>query len=165
MTKSKEEALNVMGEEAGKRAFKASLFLISSSNNKQRVEETMRNMASTMVVYKDEYNNELDHNQVLAEMFGWFYGPVRMLAVRFHLIKFFFKENVFSENALASLFHLPDGLFNRSQIIRWMDYKILAAPDNMPELTQESGYIITGTIAESYKSGNLTALVADSNHR
>lgn len=165
MTKSKEEALNIMGEEAGKNAFKASLLLASSSNDPVRLKENMRNIASTFSVYKDEYNNELDHNQLFSDMFEWLLEPLWVVAFRFHLIGFFFKKNIFSENALSSLFHFPDGYFNRSPIIKWMDYKVLSAPDNLTELKEDSGYVVTGIVSEEFKGGKLPKLFADSNHR
>ena len=65
-------------------------------------------------------------------------------------IKFFFKRNVFTENALTSLWHLPDSVFNRIPVIKWMDYKVIDAPDNLPVLKEPNGYIFTGTIAEKY---------------
>jgi hypothetical protein len=148
MTKAKEEALNIMGEEAGKNAFQASLLLAGASDNQDRLKENMRNVASTFVVYKDEYNNELDHNQIMGDMFEWFLEPFWIIAMKFHLIGFFFQKNIFSENALTSLFHFPDGLFNRAPIIKWMDYKVLSAPDNLAELKEDSGYVITGSISE-----------------
>jgi hypothetical protein len=165
MTKAKEEALNIMGEEAGKNAFQASLLLAWASDDQDRLKENMRNVASTFVVYKDEYNNELDHNQILGDMFEWFLEPFWIIAMKFHLIGFFFQKNIFSENALTSLFHFPDGLFNRAPIIKWMDYKVLSAPDNLAELKEDSGFVVTGSIMESFRDGKIPALFADSNHR
>ena len=165
MTKSKEEALNIMGEEAGKNAFQASLLLAWASDDPVRLKENMRNIASTFVVYKDEYNNELDHNQIISDMFEWFLEPFWVIAMKFHLIWFLFQKNIFSENALSSLFHFPDGLFNRSPIIKWMDYKVLASPSDLAQLQEDSGYVVTGVISESFREGKLPKLFADSNHR
>ncbi len=34
---------------------------------------------------------------------------------------------------LASIFHFPHGRFNKNPRIKWQKYKIVAAPDNIPE--------------------------------
>lgn len=67
-------------------------------------------------------------------------------------------------NALTSLFHLPDGIYNRSPIIKWLDYKMLAAPDNLPKLKEPTDYIITGVIAEQYKGGKLESIFAENDN-
>jgi hypothetical protein len=38
---------------------------------------------------------------------------------------------------LASLYHFPDGLYNRSPAIEWMQYKVVAAPNNLPTFTDD----------------------------
>jgi len=45
------------------------LFLVSSSNYKDRADENINNLVSAYTVYKDEYNNELDQPEVLADLF------------------------------------------------------------------------------------------------
>ena len=86
MVKAEEEALNIMGEEAGKQAFEASLILISSSDHKDRAQDNMYNIVSAYSVYKDEYNNELDQPERLADLFGLIVDPMWRFAAMFHLI-------------------------------------------------------------------------------
>ena len=57
---------------------------------------------------------------------------MRRFAVRFKLLHFFSTSHVFSVNALSSLFHFPDGMYNRTAVIRWMEYKALPAPGEIP---------------------------------
>lgn len=78
---------------------------------------------------------------------------MRKFALRFNLMSFFYASNAFSVNALASLFHLPDGIYNKSQTIRWMDYKALAGPDNLPVMdpAADTGYSISGVLAEKFR--------------
>jgi len=73
------------------------------------------------------------------------------LASYFSLPSFFFKHNVFTANTLASIFHLPDGVYNRSPIISWMDYKVLPPPDDLPVMSDFNGHIMSGIVAEEYK--------------
>lgn len=143
MTKAEEEALNIMGEEAGKHAFDAGIILISSSDDGDRAHQNIDNMVSIFTIFRDEFNNELDNNEFLSDAAGWLFKPLRRFAARFSLCHFFFKKNIMTPNALTSLFHLPDGIYNRSPVIKWLDYKMLAAPDNLPTLTQPTDFVIT----------------------
>ena len=119
-------------------------------------------MVSAFTVYKDEYNNELDQPEMLADLLGKRIKPLRKFAANNHLVNFFFKDNIFTVSELSSLFHLPDGLYNRSSVIKWMDYKVLAPPDNLPELKEENpDFSITGIIAEDFKDGDVSAILED----
>jgi|GEM_PF-4944858 len=46
-----------------------------------------------------------------------------------------------------------------------MDYKVLASPSDLAQLQEDSGYVVTGVISESFREGKLPKLFADSNHR
>ncbi len=148
MVKSEEDALNAMAEEASYPAFRAGLMLISSSDNADEAHNNILNMVGTMSIYNHEYNNELEQPEWLVGVFGGLMRPLWKFAAQFHLPRFFYKPNVFSINELTSLFHLPDGTYNRSPTIKRMDYKMLAPPDNLPEMSDESGFIISGIVAE-----------------
>ncbi len=166
MPKAEEDALNVIAEEAWKPAFNTGLLLISSSPAKERPQENIRNVLSAFTVFKDEYNNELDQPEWAADMFGFFFKPLWKMAARFHLVWFFFKRNIFTVNELTSLFHFPDAVYNRSPIIRWMDYKQLPPPDKVPVLKDENPkYLIDGKIAEAYKDGIIHKIFEKSKHR
>lgn len=162
MVKAEEEALNTMAEEAGKPAYNGGILLMSSSDIEERVTNNVYNVVSAFTVYEDEYNNELDQPEMLADLFGAWLKPLWKFAANFHIVSFFFKDNVFTVSELTSLFHLPDGLYNRSPVIEWMDYKVISAPDNLPQLKEENvDFPITGIIAESYKWGNLSEILAE----
>lgn len=164
MTKSEEEALNIMGEEAGKHAFDTGIMLISASNEKGRPEANLDNMISVFTIYRDEFNNELDNNEFITDALGMFYKPMWRFAARFQLTSFFNRQSVMTPNALTSLYHYPDGLYNRSPIIKWLDYKMLAAPDNIPVMKDATDYIITGKLADDYLGGDVSEIFKDSHH-
>ena len=150
MTKAEEDALNIMGEEAGKHAFDTGIFLISSSDDQDRATQNINNMEAVFTIYRDEFNNELDNNNLKTDALGGIFKPLWKFAARFGLCHFFFKKSIMTPNALTSLFHMPDGIYNRSPIIKWLDYKMLAAPDNLPKLKEPTDYVISGQIAEQY---------------
>ncbi|MEF2175006.1 MAG: TraM recognition domain-containing protein [Candidatus Absconditabacteria bacterium] len=165
MVKAEEEALNTMGDEAGKPAFTSGLLLISSSNNKERLSSNMNNVMSAFSVYRDEYNNSLDQPRVLSDIFGFILIPLWKFSSLFYLQNFFYFKNIFTVNELASVYHVPDGTYNRTPIIRWMDYKVLPPPDRLPVCKDESGYLITGIVSEEYRKGKIDKIFSDVDHR
>lgn len=80
----------------------------------------------------------------------------------------FYKSNVFTLNELTSLYHFPDYTYNRSNIIEWLQYKLLPAPSNLPCFRDwtESWFIMSGIVAEKYKWWNLSEILKEyKNHR
>ncbi|MBS8122431.1 type IV secretory system conjugative DNA transfer family protein [Candidatus Vampirococcus lugosii] len=164
MVKSEEDALNAMGEEAGKPAFISGMMLITSSDYKDRLGANLQTVVSALTIYKDEYNNGLNQPEIMHDIFGFIFKPLWKFAIFFHLPNFFYKKNIFTVNELAGFFHIPDGLFNRSPIIKWMDYKALPAPDNLPKMEKPNNFFITGKVAEEYLDGNISKIFKGVRH-
>lgn len=125
--------------------------IVTSSDDKEHIEHNIDLMVSAFTVYGDEYGNELDDPEQKADVFGRFFKPLWKIATLFHLTHFFFKNNDFGVNELASIYHFPDNIYNRAPVIGWMQYKILPPPDDLPVMKDENGYIMTGILAEKYK--------------
>lgn len=164
MVKAEEEAINIMAEEAWKHPFVSGLILTSSSDYWDHCRENINNIVGVYTIYRDEYNNELDENNIMTDVFWWFFKPLWKFAADFHLPKFFFRQNVFTPNELSWFFHFPDGNFNRSPVIRWMEYKVLPAPDNLPVLKDDSWFVMTWIIAEEFKKWVLSDILQWVNH-
>lgn len=110
-------------------------------------------------MYADEYGNEMIHPENKADLFGFFYKPIWKLCVQFHLVAIGAIKNILTTNELASLFHFPTRLYNRSEAIQWMPFKVLPSPDDLPQFTHENGYVLSGVIAEEYKNGDLSEIL------
>lgn len=161
MVKAKEDAMNAIGEEAWLPIFRASLLLITSSDVKENLESNIDSLISAYNIYWDEYSNQLDEASTKHDVFGFIYKPLWTIAAKFFLTWFFAKYTYFSVNQLSSLFHFPDGIYNRSPIIEWMQYKVLSAPSDLPVMTgdPENGYIMWWILAEKYKDWKLTSIL------
>lgn len=168
MVKAQEDTLNDMWEEAWSPAFESGLLLITSSDEEDRVQWNMENLIWAFSVYTDEYWNELEHLANKASFLWFLSKPLWSLAASYWLTNLFYKPNVFTTWELTSLFHFPDYTYNRSNSIEWMQYKVVAAPSNLPTLSNDSAtdYIISWQLAEKYKWWNLSkVLEEDKNHR
>lgn len=137
MVKSQEDSYNTMAEEASNWAFSTGLLLISSSDEPNNPKSNLNNLISTYSIYTDQYANSLDQPEWLADLLGFFVKPLWKFAANFFLPDFFYVQNQFSVNELSSIFHLPDGVYNRSPIISWLNYKVLPGPDNLPKFDDD----------------------------
>lgn len=166
MIKSQEDSINTMWEEAATQAFISSFLLISGSDvARDRPEENILNVVASCSVFTDEYNNQFDKNDRKADIFQFFFKPMWIFASKFCLSYFFFKRNIFSTNEMATLFHLPDSIYNRTPIIKWMDYKMIWPPDNLPKLKDvNEWYVITWIVAEWYKKWKVSDILSEIKH-
>jgi len=125
MLKSQEDSINTMGEEAASQVFQSSFLVIAGSDDPQLAKDNVLNLFASTSVYTDEYNNEFDKSDLKADILEFMFKPLWKFASKFFLPDFFFKRNIFSANELTSLFHIPDSLYNRSPIVRRLDYKMV----------------------------------------
>lgn len=168
MVKAKEDSRNAMWEEAANPTFRCTISIIASSNVKDKPKEIINNLESAYNVYSDEYSNSLECSNVKHDVFGFFYTPLWTAWVYMFLTWFFSRYSYFSTNELCSLFHFPDGLYNRSPAIEWMQYKVIAPPSNLPTFSDDewNGRVISWVLAENYKKWNLSAILEEyPNHR
>lgn len=167
MVKAKEDTINDMANEAGTAAFESGLILVSSSDDKERADNNIEWMTSSFNVYNDEYSNELRPLTAKEWLLWFFYRPMWSIAARYFLTNLFYNSNIFTVSELSGLFHFPDGIYNRSNIIDWMQYKVLPAPSELPIFwpDEEDGYVISWVVAEKYKWGKISEILKDySNH-
>jgi len=165
MVKAKEDYLNSMWEEASLPFYQAGLLLVTTSDDKEKINSNLDILVSSYNVYWDEYWNEFKDLNNRHDIFWFFFLPMWKFAVLFGLTSFFFRKHYFWVNELASLFHFPDNAYNRSPAISWMQYKILPAPENLPILKDFGWYIINWRLAESYKWWNLSSILDEyTNH-
>lgn len=159
MVKAEEEAYNMMAEEAAKPAFMWGLMLVSTSDAPERPMENIYNLVSAYSIYRDEYNNALDQPELVADILWPIVKPLWKFSISFALPGFVTKKNIFTVGELSSLFHLPDVTFNRSPIIKWMDYKVVAGPSELPVPTDPTGFVISWVIADSFKWWDLNQIL------
>ena len=161
MVKAKEDYLNAMGEESALPFFNTGMLVVTSSDEKTNLDSNLDQIVSSLTIYGDEYGNELIEPQGKTDAFGRLFKPFRRIAAKNYITRFFFAKNVLWINELTSLFHFPDATYNRSPIISWMQYKVLPAPENLPIPKDFNGFIMWWVLAESYKWGKLSVILAD----
>jgi len=145
MVKAKEDSRNAMGEEAANPTFRTTITMVSESDSPERPKQILNNLEGAFNVYKDEYSNSLVVSNTKHDVFGMIYLPLWRVGVSLYLTGFFSQRCYLSTNELTSLFHFPDGTYNRAPGIEWMQYKVVAPPPNLPMFSDDgrNGHIIS----------------------
>jgi hypothetical protein len=125
------EAHKMVGESAGQPGFQTSIRILVSSDTSESARNALQNLVAASSIFTDEYNNQLDNPQLLEDTMRFIFTPLRYFAYRFRLLGIFQAISKFSCDELSTLFHFPDINYNKSPVIAWLEYKMLAPPPNL----------------------------------
>lgn len=135
MLQSKEEVAKRMGEKAGQSGFDTVIRLIATAKTETRAEEISNSMIISLSLFKDPASNWLQTRR------SFFIDSINDKLIEFNfnhrLLNTLLpiigeKKSIMAEDELASLFHFPMSRYNYTPIIKWLDYKVLPAPVNLP---------------------------------
>lgn len=133
MLQSKEEVAKRIGEKASQSGFDTVIRLLSTAKNEQRAEEISNSMIIGLSLFKDPQSNWLQTRRIVPldfindKLFAFNFKN-RLL----YPLIFGEKRSLMAEDELSSLFHFPTSRYNYTPSIRWLDYKVLPAPVNLP---------------------------------
>ena len=135
MLAAKEDIAKRMGEKAVQSGFDTTIRLMSSAKTEKRAEEISNNMIISLNLFKDSGSNWFQTRRL------FFIDSINDKLFLFNFKnrlegdKIFFygeKKSLLVEDELASIFHFPHSIYNKSPNINWIDYKVLPAPLDMP---------------------------------
>ncbi len=127
---AEQEAHKAMGESAGQPGYECSMRFLVSSDTPQSAEDGLLAVIGSTNIFTDEYNNKLDNPQY-EDLFAFLFVPILYFEFRFRLHGFILGNSVLSTDELSTLYHFPDINYNRSPIIRWLEYKMISPPHNL----------------------------------
>lgn len=135
MLQSKEETAKRIGEKSGQSGYDAVIRLLATAKTESRAEEISNNMIVSLSMFKDPSSNWFDSSRLffidsINDKIFLFNFRHRLLFTRF--LFFGEKLNLLAEDELSSIFHFPNSRYNYTPAIRWLDYKVLPAPVDMP---------------------------------
>ncbi|PIZ76062.1 hypothetical protein COY05_02685 [Candidatus Peregrinibacteria bacterium CG_4_10_14_0_2_um_filter_38_24] len=135
MLQSKEETAKRIGEKSGQSGYDAVIRLLSTAKTESRAEEISNNIVVSLSMFKDPSSNWFNTQRLffidfINDKLFLFNFRHRLLYTKF----LFFGEdlNLLAEDELSSIFHFPNSRYNYTPAIRWLDYKVLPAPVDMP---------------------------------
>ncbi|MDD2566324.1 MAG: type IV secretory system conjugative DNA transfer family protein [Candidatus Gracilibacteria bacterium] len=128
---AEQESQKAVGESAGQPGYQASIRFLVASKTVESAKQGLDNLMSTTSIYRDEYNNQLDEPRMVEDLFGFILTPIRYIAYKYKLVGLLQKKSIFSVDELSTLYHFPDINYNKSPVIKWLEYKMIAPPSNL----------------------------------
>lgn len=131
MLAAKEEAYKRVGEKAGEVGFDTSIRIVALADTKKRAIEITNNLIVAFSVFHDGYLNAFQSWRI-GILFDFINNPLMKYLITRRIPGLFHKQSLFSHGELASLIHFPDSRYNPVPIIKWLKYKVLPPPIELP---------------------------------
>lgn len=125
-----------MGEKASQAGFDTVIRLLSTAKTETRAEELSNNIVISLSLFKDAGSNWFQTRRLfLIDSINdkWFNFNFRHRLLDTRILFLGEKKSILAEDELSSLYHFPNSRINYTPVIRWLDYKVLSAPINLPE--------------------------------
>lgn len=131
MLQTKEEQAKHIGEKAQQDGFDAVIRLMASAKTRLRASELMNDIVVSLNLFKDPSLNYFQTRRIVP--IHIINSPLMMHNMRHRIFRFGEKRSILVPEELASFFHFPNSRYNYTPIIRWLQYKVLPAPVDVPE--------------------------------
>ena len=126
----KEDALKKIGDKASQVGFDTSLRIFGVAPTTARAVEITNNLNIAFSVYHNSYLNWFQSRRIVP--IDWINNVMMKYLFNRRMPGVFHKASLFAQEELASLIHFPDSRYNPVPIIRWLPYKVLPPPVEMP---------------------------------
>ena len=130
MLQPKEEAYKKIGEKAGQVGFDTSIRVVGVADTKQRAIEITNNMNVAFSIYHDTYLNWFQNRRIFP--IDKINNPLMRYLFQRRIPGILHKQALFCQDELASIVHFPDSRYNAIPIIKWLKYKVLPPPVELP---------------------------------
>jgi len=135
MLQTREEIAKKIGEKAGEVAFDCMIRIMGSAKTKSRAAEITNSITLGLNLFKDAQMNWFQTRRIIFldtinNFIMKFNFKRRLLDTRFLI--FGEKQSLLTSQELASLYHFPTSRYNYTPVIRWLSYKVLPPPVNLP---------------------------------
>jgi len=137
ITPMTQERVKAIEEKATRPGFDVIIRIIATAKTEREAALHLRNIGGAFAQFASPDMNALDGNRHFS----------RKKFVRDYIFRSFSRpkltyfnlfrrrgewRQIFSTEEMASLFHFPNAQFNKGDAIRWQDFKVTAAPHNVP---------------------------------
>jgi len=130
MLQPKEESFKRIGEKAGQVGFDTSIRIVGVAANKQRATEISNNLNIAFSIFHDQYLNWFQNRRIFP--FDGLNNRIMGYLFNKRIPGILHKVNLLAQDELASIFHFPDSRYNPVPVIKWLAYKVLPPPVELP---------------------------------
>lgn len=137
MLQTKEEVAKTIGEKSNQVGFDTIVRIIATSKTEAQAYKIGSSMILALNLFKDAASNWFQVRRMI--IIDSINDKLILHAFKnrlqvFKLIPFMREKNsIMVPEELAGVFHFPNGRYNFTPVIRWLKYKVLPAPVDLPE--------------------------------
>jgi hypothetical protein len=130
MLQTDEEIAKAIGEKSNQVGFQSVVRVLASSPQKGRVQDILNGMFVAFNIFDGPGTNMFENRRIIP--INIFNAPLMVHNFRYRLFGFLEKESLLSSAELATMYHFPDARYNKIPTIKWLAYKVLPPPINLP---------------------------------
>lgn len=131
MLQTKEEVAKRIGEKAGDVGFDCAIRIMAAAKTHHKVEDILNNLVVSFNTFRDAYANWFQNRRIIP--INKINAPLMYHAFHNRLVGYMHKACILGPTELSSIYHFPDSRYNPMSILKWLKYKVLAAPIDLPE--------------------------------
>lgn len=146
MLASEEEVLKQMGEKAHQEGFDTTIRIIASAKTSERASQICDAIVLGFNVFSNQGSNWFQNRRIVP--YDRLNNFMMYFNFRHRLRGYGEKRSILVPEELSSIFHIPNSRYNFTPIIKWLDYKLLPPPNNMPS----EGILIGNNIYRNKKT-------------
>lgn len=130
MLQPKEESFKQIGEKAGQVGFDTSIRIVGVADDKTRATDISNNLNIAFSIYHNQYLNWFQNRRIIP--LDGINNVIMKYLYNRRIPGVFHKTNLMAQDELASIYHFPDSRYNPVPVIKWLDYKVLPPPNDLP---------------------------------
>ena len=130
MLQPKEESFKQIGEKAGQVGFDTSIRIVGVADDMTRATDISNNLNIAFSIYHNEYLNWFQNRRIIP--IDFINNKLMKYLYNRRMPGIFHKTNLLAQDELASIYHFPDSRYNPVPVIKWLDYKVLPPPVDLP---------------------------------
>ena len=137
MLQTKEEIAKGIGEKANQVGFDVIVRILATSKSETQAYKIANNMILALNLFKSAASNWFQtRRMIIIDSLNdkLIYHAFKNRLQAFKLIPFIHeKDSILVPTELAGMYHLPNSRYNYTPVIRWLKYKVVPAPADLPE--------------------------------
>lgn len=132
MLQTDEEIAKRVGEKSNQVGFETSIRILASSDGgEDRCDTILNGLFVAFNSTKDPASNWLQSRRI--SVFDRWNSWMMLRSFELRRLKFRERTSLFTPRELATLYHLPSTRYNYTPVIKWLAYKVLPPPPNLPD--------------------------------
>ncbi len=130
MLQTDEETAKAIGQKSTQPGFSTVVRVLASSPDKKRLREILDGMFVAFNIFAGKGMNRFENRRIFP--LNLINAPFILHNFRNRMPAFFEKPSLFNTEELATMYHFPDARYNKIPTIKWLKYKILPPPIDLP---------------------------------